>query len=853
MIPVRLQISNFLSYGDPVEVDFSEFHIACITGHNGAGKSSLLDAMTWALFGQARRRDDAIIHSRARQAEVIFDFRYEEHLYRVQRIKPANKTGLLEFFVQGSDGGFRPLTEHSIRETENAITRTLRMDYETFTNASFFLQGKADQFAQQRPGDRKRILSNILGLEIWEAYRERTAKRRQTEESSLLQVNGQLREIEEELAQEEQRRARLLELQAQLEQAAQTRQKQTQWVDQVRRLADSLAEQARLVDLLARQAETARSTHRDQAAVLQTRQSEREQYREQIARADEISASYQAWKTARQELEGWEAMAASFRQIETERAEPLLALEAEKSRLEAERDHLRARRQQMTELEANLPAVTREVQAAQDETARLQAQLAEREVLEAELRGAQETQIELSAENKRLRAEMDELKLRIQRLGEVTGAACPVCGQPLSAQDRESMAETLGADGKKLGDRFRENVEQVRRFEERRTQINQALEQLRRVEGELRAAERRLDQAHDRQVQMDAALQEWRAAGQTALDAVETRLSSGDYAAEARARLAAADERLRVLGYDGAAHDAARQAEQAGRASEEQQRALETAQAALAPLEREITALSGQVQQAEEQAASLEAHLAEVRQRYEADRAGLPDLRTAESELLGLQEQENRLRMQVGAANQSVEVLKNQRARQSTLRAEREALAVRISHCKQLERAFGKDGIPSLLIENALPEIEEHANQLLDRLTNGGMSVRFATQKDYKDKNREDKKETLDILISDPAGVREYELFSGGEAFRVNFAIRLALSRVLAQRAGARLQTLVIDEGFGSQDAEGRQRLVEAIHLVQEDFAKILVITHLEELKDAFPARIEVEKSQNGSRVQVLI
>ena len=131
------------------------------------------------------------------------------------------------------------------------------------------------------------------------------------------------------------------------------------------------------------------------------------------------------------------------------------------------------------------------------------------------------------------------------------------------------------------------------------------------------------------------------------------------------------------------------------------------------------------------------------------------------------------------------------------------------------------------------------------------MSVRFETQRDYKDKNRDDKKETLDILISDSAGTREYELFSGGEAFRINFAIRLALSHVLAQRAGARLQTLVIDEGFGSQDSEGRQRLVEAINLVKPDFAKVLVITHLEELKDAFPARIEVEKTPRGSQVHL--
>jgi exonuclease SbcC len=95
-------------------------------------------------------------------------------------------------------------------------------------------------------------------------------------------------------------------------------------------------------------------------------------------------------------------------------------------------------------------------------------------------------------------------------------------------------------------------------------------------------------------------------------------------------------------------------------------------------------------------------------------------------------------------------------------------------------------------------------------------------------------------------------MYSGGEAFRVNFAIRLALSEVLAGRKGARLQTLVIDEGFGSQDAMGRQRLVEAINLVRPDFAKILVITHLDELKDAFPTRIEVEKTGNGSTVRVI-
>jgi exonuclease SbcC len=130
------------------------------------------------------------------------------------------------------------------------------------------------------------------------------------------------------------------------------------------------------------------------------------------------------------------------------------------------------------------------------------------------------------------------------------------------------------------------------------------------------------------------------------------------------------------------------------------------------------------------------------------------------------------------------------------------------------------------------------------------MSVLFQTQRELK--TRDTLKETLDIIISDSAGRRDYEMFSGGEAFRVNFAIRLALSEVLAQRAGARLQTLVIDEGFGNQDALGRQRLIEAINTIKEDFAKIVVITHIEALKDAFPTRIEVEKTPRGSVVNIV-
>ena len=166
-----------------------------------------------------------------------------------------------------------------------------------------------------------------------------------------------------------------------------------------------------------------------------------------------------------------------------------------------------------------------------------------------------------------------------------------------------------------------------------------------------------------------------------------------------------------------------------------------------------------------------------------------------------------------------------------------------------LQLAFGKKGVQALLIESAIPEIEDEANRLLSRMTDSRMHVRFETQREAK--SGSSTIETLDILISDELGSRDYELYSGGEAFRVNFAIRVAMSKVLSRRAGARLQTLVIDEGFGTQDGQGRERLVEAINAIQDDFEKIVVITHIDELKEAFPARIDVWKTAEGSQVAI--
>lgn len=174
---------------------------------------------------------------------------------------------------------------------------------------------------------------------------------------------------------------------------------------------------------------------------------------------------------------------------------------------------------------------------------------------------------------------------------------------------------------------------------------------------------------------------------------------------------------------------------------------------------------------------------------------------------------------------------------------------------EELGKAFGKHGIQTLMIENILPQLEAETNAILARLSGNQLHVQFVTQKSSRS-GRASKRaskliDTLDILIADARGTRAYETYSGGEAFRINFAIRLALARLLAQRAGTALQMLIVDEGFGTQDQDGCDRLIAAINAIASDFACILTVTHMPSFKEAFQARIEVAKTQNGSQLSL--
>jgi len=224
-------------------------------------------------------------------------------------------------------------------------------------------------------------------------------------------------------------------------------------------------------------------------------------------------------------------------------------------------------------------------------------------------------------------------------------------------------------------------------------------------------------------------------------------------------------------------------------------------------------------------------------------------LQATDAEVQRLDAAVTKLSQDLGAARRNLEYLNFQQDERKRLGALRTELLTERGIYGELALAFGKKGIQAMIIETAIPDIERDANALLARMTDNRMHLKLETQRDTQ---KGDTIETLEIKVADELGTRGYELFSGGEAYRINFALRIALSKLAASRAGARLQTLIVDEGFGTQDADGLERLVEAIRAIQDDFERVIVITHVAEMKEAFPVRIEVRKTAQGSVFQVV-
>lgn len=896
MIPHKLHIKNFLSYGPETQIiDFSNYHLICLSGKNGHGKSAMLDAITWAIWGQARKScgnakpDAGLLHLGQKHMMVILEFEVNGAHYRVRReyLNTASKPfATLDFGIQHPDGKLTALTDKTIKDTQEKIERSIGITYESFTNSTFLRQGQSNEFSKKLPKERKEILAQILQLNQFEQQKKialmharklqidwttqtNISARIEQELIALASVYAQQQIIANNLKKIAVTRQNLTTIKIDLTQQAQiilqknneqiflTRQQQdfekqiAQFQQEITKIQNVLHAQIPIIDStqLKQEEQTLTQTVQLMQQAHQKKLQLKELYLTTKEKLTELIAQLQQkFQTEEQKLR---LNSATFQETLHLGQKQLIAEKNVQARLNQSATTFM---QQLQHLQTQLQPLTNIVQ----ENGQAQAQFEKNKQLYQNL-CAQSTHL------KQQIALLTEQQLHQQHQEK---NICSQCEQTVTTEQKQKIIQNLTAEQIKAETELHHIREQIQNLKLSLTSEHAHLQKLQTACNDFILLSTKFDeQTKHYQTLKDQVIEQDQKVKHQETALIEIQKNVENVALE-----------LQILSKN--FHEQLQSSE------------IIQMQQTLQNIEQEAKAIHYQSQQhqqteeklinirkilAEHQASNdsaqretLQLQLAQLHKNLQTTQMQQNEVREKLKLFTNLEQQRQDLILQEQQFERNIQelekeyqqllvqkgTLEQQQQKQLELESEKAALSVTIKTLHQdmidyqeIAKALGKDGIQALLIEQAIPEIEHETNQILARLTNNQTQIFIESLRDLK---KGGSKETLDIKISDSFGLRDYEMFSGGEAFRIDFALRIGISKLLARRAGTTLQTIFIDEGFGSQDEEGLQLIMDNIYKIQDDFAKIVIVSHLPEMKEQFPVQFVIEKKRSGSTVSIV-
>jgi exonuclease SbcC len=779
----RIRLMNFRQH-ENTEIEFGP-GLTGIVGPNGAGKTTILEAIAWAMYGMpAARGNRETLRRRGAspraRVEVEVEFTLGPHQYRI--VRSLNQAELYQ------DGDPAPIA-YSLGSVTERVTRILGMTRDEFFNTYFTGQKELAVMAAMSAPERAQFLSRVLGYERLRAAQDRLKEKRSALKARVDALRAGLPDLAELDEAQRQAEERLALARTGEASAANSNELAEARLAEIRPRWEQLQQLRETA--LALEAELRVGTHQATAAA------------QQIARLEQEELELKAAHEQLHEL---------ARQLS-----PLPTLREEAAVLERQAEHDASRRRyraQLDEVQSHLTSIDERmsrvppppaVQGALEQVNATRAALTAA-TLEAEeqrtvwVRDAQDAQTKRQG----LLEQYQELKEQRQRIVKAgADGVCPTCTRPLG----EEYARVL-----ELLDRQMEEVRSNGNF------YKQRIEQLQQEPAALTEIEhRRLELEQE----VSAATSELARLQAQAQESVPLR-------DEQQRLLLRVDELQSVLdqlfgSYDQERHEAVlretRALEPLALRAERLRAVADRSEEVVAELNRGRAALeevAASIRDIKARIAALDYSETAFREFREAELAAEAERRRSELELV-------RARGESAAAQESVQVV----LRRRTDRVEREraaaAAASELALHQELDRAL--TDLRSELNSTLRPDLSYLASGFIRDLTSGR----------YTDLELDEDYAATLIDDGDPKAV-----ISGGEEDVANLALRLAISQMIAERAGQPLSLLILDEIFGSLDEDRRIAVVDLLRSLADRFPQVILITHIDSVREGFDRVVRV-------------
>jgi len=785
---IKLELTNFRQHLSSA-IDFTD-GVTGIIGPNGAGKTTILEGIAWALYGSpALRGNNDSVRSKAAaggsKASVSLTFDLGGSQYRVGRVLDGSGSGHASLDVDG-----RTLRTGT-REVNAAVAQLLGMDYQAFFTSFFTAQKELEFMAAMDGRTRAAAISRMLGY-------DRLTKARDQANSDRLAISKAVEALEAQLGNPDELKQRkkdaqgaLAQAKKLLEEAESTGKSARESLDKLKPLKEASDQKAKRRDELSRRLEL------DCADVQRTER-----------RVADIRAEIEGLKARQIEFEAIKEKLSAFR----EEAEELKKL-TELAQSEGERQRLTG---QMSALEDDLKSLRtrgKALQPSENAQLRAQAALQTAETLlgetDAKLRDCREQRIarahSLEARIKGLELQSKQIsgkRAQIEAAGEE--GKCPTCERALAAELPTVLAN--------FDAQLRDTADQIAALLAEKSALEHDTGALSELEKTRANVATQIDLLRKEKSDVDARVAEYESVAKQIGDKT-TQLESLN-----------ADLAKLPAGFDEKRFRELQELREKLLPDRERAAALKGEIDRLPRLVEELAGLDEQIKTRRDEIAACETALGELAFSEQEHELLGRDFETASVALNSALVAVEKQRGEVNTASAILSQIEQEEASYKTRIEDLNAKRSERLHLDTVSKAF--DALRTDLNARIRPELEEAAGDLLREMTDGRYST-LRIDDSYK------------AMIVDDG--EEKPVISGGEDDIVNLALRLAVSQMIADRAGQSFSLLVLDEVFGSLDDTRRDNVVSLLQNLKNRFEQIILITHVESIHDAVDNCVMVE------------